>query len=80
MSQRLFKVIIAFSLLVILITGCAHNKRSLMEYDYPPYPQEYYTPFNFPYYYPSPYIPYQNQPYIFYPPYYYFQPYPFMYP
>lgn len=81
MSKKVLKVIIFLSLLVILSTGCAYNnKRSLMEYDYPPAPQEYYPSFQYPLYYPATDMPYQNSPYLFYSPYFYLPPYQFMHP
>ena len=80
MFRKIMRVIILFSFLIILSTGCAQNKRSLMEYDYPYAPQESYTPNPYPYYYYPLYIPNQNQPHIFYPPYFYYPSYPFMYP
>jgi len=77
MIRSIIKVLIIFSLFTLSITGCAYNKKSLLDYDYPPaVSQEYYTPYPYPYYYP--YMPYP--PYYYpYPPY-FFPPYPFLYP
>lgn len=74
-GAKSIRAIILISLFVILSAGCAsYNKKSLLEYDYPQVPQEYYTPYTYPYYYPYPYMmyPYSYSPYYFYSPYYYY--------
>lgn len=78
MVRNALKILILFSLFALLSTGCAYNKKSLLDYDYPAVPQEYYGPYPYPYYYP--YMTYPYPPYYYpYPPYFY-PPYPFLYP
>lgn len=82
MKKTIYTLIVLIFLSIILLSGCAYNKKSLLEYDYPYLPtEEYYLPYPYTYYSPylySPYV-YPSYPY-YYPPSYFFPPYMYLYP